>query len=52
MMMESCWLLEYDSGAKFILSEEHYKNMTSKNNLVCEAHYFDKEICIKKIQRQ
>lgn len=50
MRENSCWLIEYNSGEKFIVSEELYKQFSEekaldKDNIICESHYFDIDIC-------
>ena len=46
MTNDSCWLLEFYSGEKLILSEKEYTEHKVFTHLICESHYFNRQICI------
>ena len=49
---ESCWLIEFESGHKVILSEELYEAEVERNwagdRVLYEAHWHDIEECRKR----
>ncbi len=49
---KSCWLIEFESGHKVILSEELYKAVVERNwagdRVLSEAHWHNIEECRKR----
>lgn len=48
-MTNSCWLIEFEDGAKLIMSEEHYAKEKEHNfsgrKILVESHWYSVKEC-------